>query len=193
MATTSEDVLKATSDIKHEVGTMPSQPSGGKGKKPGRWRWFALIGLIVLVGGGLAAFLIPYLHTTLTASAATVTLTPAQQHISTDYVVTAVTGTPDASQNQVSARLLSSTLKESVTVKATGKGHQDATYAKGKLSIRPIMGTLSVGFYSLTGGDLKVDIGFNVKTPLTYDTTVDAQALKTGPVGNISAYGEGVS
>lgn len=136
-----------------------------------------------------AAFLVPYLHTTLPASAATVTLTPVQQHISTDYVVTAATGTPDVSQNQVSARLLSSTLKESVTVKATGKGHQDATNAKGKLSIRPIMGTLSVGFYYLTGGDLKVDIGFNVKTPLTSDTTVDAQALLRGPVGNISAYG----
>lgn len=189
MATTSENMLTTPNHFKNEVGTTPSQPGGGKGKKPRTWRMFALFALIVLVVGGGAAFLIPYLHTTLPASTATVTLNPANKDISTPFTVTAVTGQPNASLNQVGARLLSSTTTQSVTVKATGKGHQVATRARGILVISQLTGTLSAGGYVMSSNS-GVAIHFSLSTSFTSDKTlyVLVEAEKAGPVGNIPAY-----
>ena len=43
-----------------EEGGMKPPTAKGRGKK--RWRWFALIALIILVVGGSAGYLTHYLH-----------------------------------------------------------------------------------------------------------------------------------
>src|SRR6266568_403805 len=78
-----------------------SPPRGKRWKMPRRWRLFALIALIILLVGGSATFLISWLPGVLPAAAATVTVTPASQHLTKTYTLYAVTGTPDASQHQV--------------------------------------------------------------------------------------------
>ena len=168
-----------------EEGGMKPPTAKGGGKK--RWRWFALIALIILVVGGSAGYLTYYLHTTLPASAATVTITPTSQHLTSTYTITAVTKNPNAAQLQIGARQLSSTMTQSVTVKATGQGHQDATRAKGQLKITPIQGTVSIGLNNLPSRS-GVQIDFYVASPITSETTVDALAEIAGTSGNIPAY-----
>lgn len=167
----------------------PPTDKGG-GKKPWRWRWFALIALIILIVGGSAGFLVPYLHTTLSASAATVTVTPTSQHLTSTYTITAVTTKPSAAQKQVGARLLTSTMTKSVTVKATGKGHQDATRATGMLYITSLSGDFPAGWYRVTSNS-GVVIMFRVPTSIPArigSLTVEVQAEPFGPSGNIPAY-----
>lgn len=172
-----------------EEGGKKPPTAGGGGKKPRRWRWFALIALIILIVGGGAGILVPYLHTTLAADAATVTITPMSQHLASTYTITAVTTKPNASQQQVGARLLSSTMTKSVTVKATGIGHQDATTATGVISFSSMSGTLPKGGYRISGKSGEV-IQFTLSTPLTPDKHwfVLCEAQNPGPSGNIPAY-----
>ena len=170
--------------VVEEGGMKPPTAKGG-GKK--RWRWFALIALIILVTGGSAGYLTYYLHTTLPASAATVTITPTNQHLTSTYTITAVTKNPNTAQLQIGVRQLSSTMTQSVTVKATGQGHQDVTRAKGQLKITPIQGTVSIGLNYLPSRS-GVQIDFYVASPITSETTVDAFAEIAGTSGNIPAY-----
>ena len=132
------------------VATPPpyTPPHEGKQwKMPRRWRLFALIALIILLVGGSAPILISWMSTVLPGATASVVMTPASQRLTNIYTISAVTGTPDASQNQVQARLLSFTAKAlSKTVKVTGQGHQDAAQAKGKVTISPSNGTVPVGY-----------------------------------------------
>lgn len=163
-------------------------PKGGRRKMPKRWRIFALIALIILLVGGSAPFLISWLSSVLPGATATVAVTPASQHLTQTYAISAVTGTPDASQHQVQARQLSfATKAQSKTVKATGRGHQDVTAAKGKLTITPIQGTIPLGWDNLPSGS-GVKIDFYVANPITSETTVDAVAEVAGSAGNIPAY-----
>ena len=199
-----------TSEPRYNVATLPLQtngnsppitspPSGGgppitsppakrfRGKLPKHWRIMALIALIILLVGGIAPFLIPWLHTTLPAATATVTITSASQHLTKTYAINAVTGTPDTSQHQVQARLLSyTTAAQSKTVKATGQGQQEATVARGQLRITSVQGTIPAGTINLTGKG--VVVAFYTATPITTDTTVDAYAEQAGSAGNIPAY-----
>jgi hypothetical protein len=67
---------------------------------------------------------------------ASVTLTPAHRSLHATVPITAVTGTPDPTKRQVSARLLtvtSSTFTQ--TVPTTGHGHTQAAQAHGTLSL----------------------------------------------------------
>lgn len=67
---------------------------------------------------------------------ATVTITPTHKNLSNTYIITAVTGNPVASHQQVEARFLSfSTPWQSQTVSATGKGTISATYATGAVTL----------------------------------------------------------
>jgi len=152
---------------------------------PRRWRLFALVALIILS----APFLIFWLSTVLPAATATVTITPTSQHLTKTYTISAVTGTPDASQNQVQARALSFTTKaQSKTVKATGRGHQDATYAKGQVTISPSTGTVPAGNLRIPSNS-GVYVIINVTSPLSSGSqTFDAWAENVGSGGNIPAY-----
>jgi hypothetical protein len=71
------------------------------------------------------------------ASSATVTIIPASSDLQNTYTISVVTGTPDASMNQVEgARLLSTTTSANTqTVKATGQGTIPGTQASGTLQV----------------------------------------------------------
>jgi hypothetical protein len=169
----------------------PYRPShkGGQWKMPKRWRLFALIALIILLLGGSAPFLVLWLSAVLPAATATVAVTPASQHLTKTYTISAVTGTPDASQHQVQARLLSFTTKaQSKTVKATGQGHQDAAQAKGKVTISPSAGTIPAEYLRIpsnSGVKVTIDVTSSISSG---SHTFDAWAENTGSSGNIPAY-----
>jgi serine/threonine protein kinase len=102
---------------------------------------------LALVGGG-SAFALPLLlqktPSTQAGSSqqsnvttdATVTVTPQSSDVKEAYTITAVTGTPDASQQQVQARAVSVTTQASTqTVNATGTKTTPGTHASGTLTV----------------------------------------------------------
>src|SRR6266487_1622935 len=125
----------------------------------------ALIGMILLLLGVVVGILLVVSPASLgpvmtwlpgVTPTASVTLTPAQENLRATVPVTAVTGTPDPTRRQVSARLLS--VKSSPftqTVPATGHGHTQAQQAQGTLTFynaAPYAQTVAAGT-ALTGTD----------------------------------------
>jgi pSer/pThr/pTyr-binding forkhead associated (FHA) protein len=161
---------------------------GGLWKMPRRWRLLALIALIILLVGGSATFLISWLPGVLPAATANVTITPASLHLTKSYTISAVTGTPDAAQNQTQARVLSFTTKaQSKTVKATGQGHQDATKATGKVVITAY-GEMTSGDWHITSNS-GINVTFTIDRDISSGThTFPAHADDPGAKGNIPAY-----
>jgi len=98
-----------------------------------------LLAVVVIFGsvayaipGGFASLAVRFLGT----SSATVTITPKSEDLKSTYTILAVTGTPDATQHQVGARLLSVTTQaQSKTVNATGQGTTSGTHATGELIV----------------------------------------------------------
>jgi hypothetical protein len=90
----------------------------------------AAVGILALIAGGTAYALFG-------RASATVTITPASRLVSNTYTLSAVTGTPDASRQQVGARLVSATTPAAAkTVSASGHVSLAATQAKGTLILR---------------------------------------------------------
>jgi hypothetical protein len=126
---------------------------------------------------------------------ASVTLTPAQKSLHISMPITAVTGTPDPTREQVSARLLSVTSRTfTQTVPATGHGHTVAHQAQGTLTFynaAPYAQTVAAGTV-LTGADgveLVTDQTASLPAGNLPDVgmaTVPAQAVQVGPQGNIA-------
>jgi VCBS repeat-containing protein len=124
-----------------------------------------------------------------------VTLTPAQKSLHTSVPIKAVTGTPDPSRAQVSARLLSVKSHPFIqTVLATGHGHTQAHRAQGTLTFynaAPYAQTVAAGTV-LTGADgvaLVTDQAASLPAGNLADVgmaTVPAQAVQVGPQGNIA-------
>ncbi|MGB8345788.1 MAG: DUF4352 domain-containing protein [Ktedonobacteraceae bacterium] len=100
----------------------------------------------------------------------------------------AVTGTPDAAQNQTQARALSFTTKaQSKTVKVTGRAHQDATQATGKVVITAY-GKMSSGDWHITSNS-GIQVTFTIDRDISSGThTFPAHADDPGAKGNIPAY-----
>lgn len=126
---------------------------------------------------------------------ASVTLTPAQKSLHASVPITAVTGTPDPTRQQVSARLLSVKSHPFIqTVLATGHGHTQAQQAQGMLTFynaAPYAQTVAAGTV-LTGADgvaLVTDQAASLPAGNLPDVgmaTVPAQAVQVGPQGNIA-------
>jgi len=106
-----------------------------------------LVGLVLLFGG--AVYAVPRLFSSHAGSSsttgssrptaagpATVTITPESLDLKNTYTITAVTGTPDASKQQVGARVISVTTPAvNKTVQATGSGTSPGTHATGSLDV----------------------------------------------------------
>jgi hypothetical protein len=126
---------------------------------------------------------------------ASVTLTPAQESLHVSVPITAVTGTPDPSREQVSARLLSvKSHTFTQTVPATGHGHTQAQQAQGTLTFynaAPYAQTVAAGTV-LTGADGVELVTDQVaylpagNLPDVGMATVPAQAVQVGQEGNIA-------
>jgi VCBS repeat-containing protein len=106
-----------------------------------------LVVLVLLFGG--AVYAVPRLFSSHAGSSsttgssrptaagpATVTITPESLDLKNSYTLTAVTGTPDASKQQVGARVISVTTPAvSKTVQATGQKTTPGTHASGMLEV----------------------------------------------------------
>jgi hypothetical protein len=135
----------------------------------------------------------PSTSNTSNTSTATVTITPASKDLKMTYTIYEVTGTPDASQNQVAgARILpSSTQSGSQTANATGQNTTPGKHATGTLEFdnpNSYSFSVSAGF-SLTGSSGQVIYtSRGVTVPANGSTSVSAYAGAVGPSGNIPAY-----
>jgi len=139
-----------------------------------------LLLLLVLAGivadmqgelGPLAQFLPGALSTSI------VTISPASKDLKNVYVIDAVTRVPDASQQQVAARQLSTaSLPQSTTVKATGSGQIPGVQATGSLM-----------FYNATNAAVTVPAGKIFSdaqgVQITYDTAVTIPAASGSTPG----------
>jgi hypothetical protein len=148
-----------------------------------RSRRSCLVAIVVLLLLVASLVWLTALRSRLPAASAFVTITPA----STDYFQTYII--------LEGMRVLSSTTPvESLTVKATGTQHQDATFATGTVFLNPGQGgSFSPGVLHLvshSGVSITITIGnpfpgVSVANGAGY---YSAQADKPGPSGNISAY-----
>ena len=128
---------------------------------------------------------------------ATVTITPVSKDVKDTFVLTAVTGTPDATKRQVQARKLSyTTPSQSNTVPATGTGQIPATTATGTLTFFNALTfsqTISVGTV-LRGADgvqvmnTQLAVIPAANPPTEGSVTVSARAVQAGSSGNIKAF-----
>ncbi len=125
------------------------------------------------------------------AGSARITITPASQDVKNTFVISAVTGTPDPSQHQVGARLLSSTTPaQSQKVSATGSKQIPAVQASGTLVITcrasssPLTIPAGTVFTGTDGAQVATDV---TVTASGCSTTVSARAVQPGASGNIAA------
>lgn len=182
-----------------------------------RGRVLVLLLLVVLLGGtlaglnfarpgGIASFFTPPGSsnnsgsgggTSAGATSATVTITPDSRDLKQSYVLSAVTGTPDATQQQVQARMLRSTSPtQSKTVSATGQATRSATSATGTLTIMSLDGstqTFNSGqVFANEQGRLNIQIMIDASVTVSSadpnnSADVPAHVVQTGTVGNIAA------
>jgi len=165
--------------------------------------------LLLLVGGGVFYSLyhafnpkvitshlngIPFVPVAATTiPTATVMITPARNALSDTYTIYAVTGTPNAAQQQVAARPLSAaSATQSSTVSATGKGTIPATRAGGMLSIQNLGATnlamaAGQGFVDYTGKQ-SVIIDSTIYISAYSTVTVHGHSGNLGSSGNMNAY-----
>lgn len=169
----------------------PIDNNQNKEKRPNFTRRGLLIALLVvllLALTGLGAFA----YTLIPAGSATVTLTPSTQHVgNSGYTVTLVSGQADATQGQVAAHNISFSAKpQTKTVPATGKGHQNATAATGKLTFSNVGKdsdiapnqtlTSNSGVQVITDGEVVIKVGGTA--------TVSAHVATAGAGSNIAAF-----
>jgi len=131
-----------------------------------------------------------------TSPTATVMITPAHKDLKNTYVITGVTGTPNASQRQVQARLLTSTTpSQSKTVNATGQVSTPAVQATGKLTFingNGIVYTVAANTVFTDAHGMQVENDGPAVIPAAHppaygSVTVSAHAVNGGTSGNIAA------
>ncbi|SRR6266487_1226968 len=164
----------------------------------------ALIGMVLLLLGVVIGILLVVSPASLgpvtaflpgVTPTASVTLTPAQHSLHAMIPITAVTGMPDPTRYQVSARLLSvKSITFTQTVPATGRGHTQAQRAQGTLTFynaAPYVQTVAAGtvLTGAAGVQLVTDQAAFLPAadlPAVGMATVAAQAVQVGPQGNIA-------
>ncbi len=152
--------------------------------------WIASLGVVLVLMSIAFQMLLLFLTPTVT-----ITLVPVVRALSTTATIMAMAGTPSGAR--IPARLLPPlTLIQTTTAPATGKGHQEALAAMGRITFYNglfISQTLAAGT-TLTGSDgvqvvtdqLAVIPAALATTPPTYgQVTVTAHAKDPGPQGNI--------
>jgi len=190
--------------IDHSARTEFAFPRNGGGAPPpikNKRRPLLVIALVALVvlliAGGIvyAAFgllgLLPG-----TVSASTVTITPASTDLKQTYTISAVTGTPDASKQQVQARQLTSiTPAQTQTVQATGTATTSGTHATGTLTILNLNSTpatFNAGTVVLNENSPSIQMVLDAAVTIPgskngNNSTADvfAHVAQTGTIGNV--------
>jgi hypothetical protein len=192
-------VLQQSRVVESTLTTVGQQPTTVDGKKRSRWllasTGLLLFMLLFFTGMGTLWDLGP-LAPLLFRSTATVTIVPTRVDRRATLMITAVTGMPDAEQQEVAARFVSATSPvRKASGQATGVEHIPATAAWGTLTFynaATYAQTITAGMV-LTGAD-----GVQVVTdapsaipagnpPLFGIVTVSAHTLQGGSRGNITA------
>jgi hypothetical protein len=180
----------------------PSGPSAAGGsRKRGRRRVLviaaAVLVLLALAAGGVVYALPSALSSVSAVSSATVTITPASKNVGNTFTISTVQSTPDASKQQVAARLLSvTTPAQTKTVNATGKGTVPGTgaHATGQLRVvnyEPYPVTVYAGSvypndarYGNIPIDMVADATVTVQHGGSAQVDVPAHILQLGDFGN---------
>jgi serine/threonine protein kinase len=189
--------------LEHPPGTRKS--SGRRPAAP--WRWPLLpvtVVLVLILAGGLAmAFSDPAALGPLGeilpvgAPLATVRITAASVLLSQQYLITGVTGTPNAAQRQIQARRLSATISSPAkTVPATGHGMTSGTQAHGAITFYNGTGlaqTVPKGTILAVREGISIITDDTASMPPSPDldhratSTVPAHVLQPGSIGNLPA------
>jgi hypothetical protein len=186
------EMIKPATDssisLEKGFGAIASTWKGtAKGWRFRKWQVVSVATVLLLLIVG-----VNILHTTLSATSATITIKPMSNDIRRTYNVKLV-APPSFGDLTVTGRALSSTSQTlTQTVAATGQGHQDATNASGVIVISQINLTNSTG-----NDELNVSISDNNGVTVTGDDTaqiynggvisVPSHASPAGSVGNIVA------
>jgi serine/threonine protein kinase len=174
--------------------------------RKGHWRWLAppiALLLLLLVGSLAMAYSDPAALGPLGeilpvgAPLATVRITAASVLLSQQYLITGVTGTPNAAQRQIRTRRLSATISSAAkTVQATGHGMTAGTQAHGTITFYNGTGLAQI---VPKGTILAVREGISIVTDDTASmppspdldhratSTVPAHVLQPGSTGNLPA------
>ena len=193
------------------VGSAPppranaSGGGGGGGGRPRRSAWLiglaALLVLTTIVFGGIALSapnllgplknVIPHATTT-----TTVTLVPDAKTESNNYLIRGVQSNPDASKQEVLARIVTvSSASQSKTVSATGVRQTPAIAATGTITFYnslPNAQRIAVTVFPLSNG-VKFENNASILVPAANlpasigSATVNAHAITLGSSGNIAA------
>ena len=180
-------------------GSSPGGPGGGGGIGGSRRRRqllaILLILLTLLLIGGIAAAAIPgglgsitRIIPGISATTATVTITPKSQLVPNTFAIVAVTSAPDANKRQVAARMLNPVTSQSQSKKVQSTGSIPGLRATGALTFLNSTGSnLSFGSVTLRGRS-GVPITFN--GPVTVFAspgflTITGFAVNIGSAGNI--------
>nr|BBH95999.1 hypothetical protein KTA_41980 [Thermogemmatispora argillosa] len=186
------------------VSTLPPpltplrQRGSGQRRRGGLWLLLAaILLLLLLIGCGALAAARPALFGTVAAMmpfgspGATVTITPTSRDLKNQYVITGVTGRPDAAQRQVQARLLTAApAAQTKTVQATGHGQTPGVQAKGTITFSHNAGqdesVLQGTFFYVRG--MKVVTDATAYLPAgNSSTSVPAHVEPAGSAGNLPA------
>ncbi len=193
---------------------LPAMALPGRRGKFSRWQWalLAVTGLLLMGGifGGIAFAVSGRLRQSPAspyASAATVTITPASKMVQGTFTIHAVTGAPEAAQQQVYARQLSYTDTHSETVNATGQGQIPGTDARGTLAFCTtypggVVETAGTVYTDNFGGTANVTIVLDVTVTVPQSSAScnnivfsSGHVQTPGSAGNIAAdtfkYGDG--
>jgi hypothetical protein len=191
------------------VSTLPPPltPLRQRGTRQRRRRpfWLALVAillLLLLIGCGALAAVNPKLLGPVAAMmpfgtpGATVTITPASVDLKNQYLITGVTGQPDAAQREIQARVLTATpAAQTKTVQATGHGQTPGVQARGTITFTHGASTwesvLSGTTFTLQNG-LKITTDETVSLPPTappnfVSRTARAHVVQAGSIGNLPA------
>ncbi len=192
-----EQVVESTLTVP-EDGPLPSFDAGGTCFFPaGEYRRRKLFDLLT---AGASVFLLLVcialqVLLALTAPAPTIMLVPLTRDLSTTATIIAVSGNPAGAQ--IAGRQLPAlTLSQTRTAPATGKGHQDAQYARGTITFynglftsqTVVAGTFltgSDGVQIITDQVAMIPAALATTPPIYGQVTVPAHATQTGPQGNI--------
>lgn len=137
------------------------------------------------------------------STSAVIVIAPASKDIKNTYTITAIPSSPDPTQHQIAAHLLTATQSQVQTVNATGQGTTPATSAQGTITV---LNSSTSPFTFAAGQQIQtsnyaagtitvildqggtVPPGNPMTTPVTQSQlTVPAHTLDTGQIANIPA------
>ena len=177
-----------------ETELLPVQPRPGVAAQTRRSPLIKAlaIGLLVLISLLTSTSVYAMERPHIPGGSASIRITFDSQPLRKTYTTTVTVGSTDPTLNPIGARRISiTTPTKSLTVLATGRQQEPATYASGVLQLGngSSNSPIPVGNYDILSNS-GVDIEFFVSSPIppNHSPYIPAQAINPGPGGNITKY-----